>query len=206
MAIFWSAKPPAAVYTYTWVPDLADGDGIASSSVSASGAVIDSYSIDGDAVSFVMSGGTAGQTATITATVTTTYGETLPETIYLPIVGTGSSAGTVRDIVSFALRKVVGIGEEPSEEQAADALERLTDMLAHWRATGADVGAPSPLTLNTVIYSPDEYLSAIKNNLIVEIADLYGLEVGPRVVRNAAQGLVMVKMRQLPDVRTGTYY
>jgi hypothetical protein len=57
-----------------------------------------------------------------------------------------------------------------------------------------------------VIYSPDEYIGAIKNNLLVELADLYGFEVGPYTRRNAMQGLIAIKMAQLPEVRTGTYF
>jgi hypothetical protein len=206
MAIHWGAKPPTAVYTYTWEPDLAHGDAIATATVSASGAVIDSYSIDGDVVSFVISGGTAGQTGIITASVTTSFGETLPETIYVPIIGTGSTTATVRDIVAFALRKVTGIAEEPDAEQAADALERLSDMLARWRTIGADVGAPSPLTLNTVVYCPDQYIGAINSNLIIELADLYPFEPTAYVVRNAAKGLIAIKWAQLPETRTGVFY
>lgn len=204
MAIFWTAKAPTAVVSYEWTP--APDEVVQSVTSSATGAVIDSYSVQGDTVTFFVSGGTAGKTAQITATAITGQGETLAETIYLPIIATGSAAGTVQDIVSFALRKITGLGETPTAEQASDAVERLQDMLSRWRVTGADVGAPQPLTLTTVVYTPDELLGAIKSNLAVELADLYGFEPSATLRRAAMQGLVALKMRNLPDERTGVYY
>ena len=68
MALTWTAKAPGAVYRYSWTPALADGDGLAGYTVSASGATIDSEALDGDAVVLFVSGGTAATTATFTFT------------------------------------------------------------------------------------------------------------------------------------------
>lgn len=206
MAVFWSAKDPDAAVSLAWAPNLANGDTLAGFAYSVTGAVVDAAEMADDLVGFVISGGTASQTAIIEASATTGYGETLSETIYLPIIAPGSSALSARDLASFALRKVNGIGEVPSDEQAADAIERLQDMLAHWRNTGADVGTPHPLTVNSVIYAPDEHLLAIKNNLILEIADIYGFDPSPFVIKNALQGLASVKNGNVPDDRGTEYF
>lgn len=206
MAIFWSAKAPDAGLSLAWAPNLASGDSLSGFTHSATGVVVEAAELADDLVGFVISGGTAGHTGVIEVTATTTYGETLTETIYLPIVAPGSAAQSVRDIVSFALRKVNGVGEAPSDEQAADAIERLQDMLAHWRNTGADVGTPHPLTANSVVYAPDAYLMAIKNNLILEIADLYGFEPSPFVIKNAIQGIITIKNANVPEYRGTEYF
>lgn len=206
MGIFWPAKASGATINLTWEPALAEGDSIASITPTMTGAVLEATDIGDGVVNFVVSGGTTGQTAILSVTITTAAGEDLVETIYLPIIGPGVLAETVQDIVSFALRKVTGIGEDPSADQAGDALERLQDMLDTWRITGADVGAPSPLALTSVVYCPDGYLRAIKNNLIVQLADLYGFDLSPVVVQNARNGLYMIKQAALPEDRPGVYY
>jgi hypothetical protein len=202
MAHFLALKAPAEVVERTWRVPTGHGDSPESASVSASGVTVDTYEINGcGEVALTLSGGSAGETGAITATITTSYGNTLTETLYIPIASADSTASTVRDIVSFALRKVAGLAEEPTAEQAEDARERLADMLEEWRATGADIGATRPLTLNTVLYCPESYLSAVKNNLIVALSDIYGLEVSPFVMRKALAGLAHIKMANLPDDR-----
>jgi hypothetical protein len=206
MAIFLSAKTPAGVITYTWQAPLMDGDTLTGLTFVETGITVNADDLDGSTAIFLLADGTVGTTGSIAITATTSAGETLSETIYIPIIGPGVLAETVEDIVSFALRKVTGIGEAPDADQAADALERLQDMLDYWRLTGADVGAPSPLALTSVIYCPDGYLIAIKNNLILQLADMYGAQVSPAVAQNARAGLAMVKARNLPDERPGVYY
>lgn len=203
MALTWTAKAPGDVYRYTWTPALADGDTLASYTVTESGAVIDAQQQDGDSVILFVSGGTAGTTASFAFTGHTTDGETLTETVYLPIIASTAATDTVHDVCSFALRKVFGLGEEPNADALEDAIERLGDMLAMWRGMGADVGAPAPLVASTVLKCRPEFVAAIKNNLILVLADIYGAEIGPMVAQNARTGLQRVKAANLPVDREG---
>lgn len=206
MSDFLAAKGPADVVERRWTVPVNADDSPLAASLSASGVTVDSNSFECNELVLILSAGTAAQTGTITVEITTSRGETLTETLYIPICSPASTATTVRDIVNFALRKVTGLGEDAGAEQAEDARERLQDMLEMWRNTGADIGAPRPLTLSTVIYCPESYLSAVKNNLILQIADIYNLEVTPMVVRNASAGLAHIKQRNLPDTRTAEYF
>lgn len=193
MADVIAAKGPTETVERRWAVPVTSGDHAASVSLVASG-VTASATLDVNEVVFTLSGGTTGATASIVVTVGTDLGNTIVETLYVPVVASGGSAITVNDIVSFALRKVTGIGEAPNAEQAAEALEKLTDMLEEWRVTGADVGAPRPLETSTVIYSPHAYISAIKNNLIVRLSDIYGPElVTPSVASAAVRGVQLIK-------------
>lgn len=178
---------------------------VASVSLSNTG-ITATATVEGDEVVFDLSGGTAGTTGVIAATFTMHSGETLVDTFYVPIVAPGATGMTVRDVCEFALRKVYGKDETPEASALEDALERLNDMLRGWAATGADVGATFPLLAGTVIYCKPEFQGAIKNNLIVQLADLYDLPVGAIVGNNAARGLQLVKAANLPDTRTGAEY
>ena len=145
-------------------------------------------------------------TGAITATITTSNGKTLVETLYIPIAVSTSAAATVQDICSFALRKVFGAGETPDAVNTSDAMERLGDMLEEWRMSGADVGAPRTLAASTVIYCPHSFMTAIKNNLILRVADLYDLNVNAMVARLATSGLAHIKQKNLPETRSGPDY
>lgn len=203
MADYLAAIGPAETVERRWAAPVVDGDGAQSVALSVSG-ITATAELDGDEVVFTLSAGTLG-TAYVDVTVTTSAGSILVERLYIPVVA-NTSGVTVQDIVSFALRKVTGSGETPDADQAADALERLADMLDEWRVTGADVGAPRPLTLPTVLYSPHSHVSAIKNNLIVRLSDLYGLEITPSVANAAVRGLQLVKAGNLSADRTGSEY
>ncbi len=192
MADFLAAKTPAETVERRWQSNGAQSVSIAATGITATALV------DGDEIVFTLSDGTAGQTAYIDVTVVAD-GETRINRIYVPIVATGHAASTVQDVVNFALRKITGISETPDAEQANDAVERLTDMLEVWRVTGADIGAPRPLSLSTVLYAPHSHLSAIKNNLIVSLSDIYGADaLTASVIEAARRGLQLVKMANQP--------
>lgn len=205
MADFLTAKGPSEVVQRRWPAPVDSDDGAASVAVVASG-VTATATLEGDEVVLAISGGTAAATGSIAVTVTTSQGRTLIETLYIPVVAPGAAADTAQEIINFALRKVAGVGEDPSAEQADDALERLSDMLEQWRIGGADVGAPRPLTTATVIYCPQGFMSAIKNNLIVQLADLYDAQLSPVTVQNARAGLSLIKQANLPDTRETVFY
>jgi len=207
MAIFWSAKTPTQVIRYNWLPDLLAGDTLASVTITATGATIDLSSFDLDSVSVLISGGTAGETASFAASATTAEGETLTETIYLPIIASAAQiAHTAREYVTFALRRVIGNGETPSADEMTDALERLNAMVAEWRVRGADIGAAFPIVAETVIYSPDYAASALRYNLLMDVASLYGEQVSQHEALMARNGLVQIQHRNMPETRTTEYF
>jgi hypothetical protein len=206
MALTWTAKAPGAVYRYSWTPALASGDGLASYTVSASGATIDSEAIDDNAVVLFVSGGTAATTATFTFTAVSDQGEEFSEKVYLPIVAPDATGMTVRDVCEFALRKVYGKDETPEASALSDARERLDDMLRAWGWTGADVGASFPLADASVLYVRPEFQQAIKANLILEIADLYDLPISIKTAQNALRGMQLIKSANLSDERPGPVY
>lgn len=173
MAQSWEAKAPGETVFRSWQPKLAIGDGIATSSATATGATVDGASADADEVFVTLSGGTAGTPATVDVTITTNNGLTLTEAFILPIMSEAQAFSyTARDVVYFALRKIVGNGNDPESAEADDALERLNDMLAMWRLEGCDVGL-GKLALGTTLTLPDEFISALKFNLRVSCHDHY---------------------------------
>lgn len=209
MALFLTPKTPGAVIRYAWTPEVVEGDSLSTAVlvVSAGTVVIDSYENIGDSVEAFISGGTAGETATLTGTVTTKDGETITEALYLPVAApTNAFTYTARDICDFALRKIVGNAVDPDASELDDALERLNDMLSDWTAHGADIGISFPVNANTVFVVSDTFASAIKNNLAIEVADLYDRELSGSVVRNARNGLQVIKNALLADDRSGTVY
>lgn len=207
MAITLSAKGPNDVIRYSWTPAWADGDSVASYTLTPTGCVIASDENTGTEVAFFVSGGTAGQTASIAASAITTDGETLTETLYLPIYGPAALLSpTASDVCSFALRKVVGVGEVAEADEQEDALERLNDMLLAWKASGATVGVTFPLLAATELLIPDEYVQAIKYNLRIACHEQYGEPVTAYDVAMARNGLALVKNANLPDDRTPAAY
>jgi hypothetical protein len=206
MAHFFALKAPTEVVERRWTVPVDDDDGAESVVLSASGVTVDANSFEGNELVLTLSGGTTATTGSITATVTTSQGRVLVETLYIPVIVSTSSAATVEDVISFALRKIYGIGETPPAGAAEHARECLADMLELWRQTGADVGATRPITTSTVIYAPDSYLSAIKNNLIVQASEVFDRPITPTVAMNAARGLQHIKTLNLPDLREGADY
>lgn len=192
MAQTLDPKAPTEVVERRWhVP------GIQSVTTSASGVTVDSAELDGEDALLTLSGGVAGTIGVITVTVTT-GDETLVETFYVPVqASTLAFDDTAQAVVSFALRKIKGVRGTATAAEAADALERLNMMLAAWKATGADVGAMLPLTLDDRIYCEDAHLWAVKHNLILAIADLYGFEPSAYVQMAARSGLSLVKNSNL---------
>jgi hypothetical protein len=198
MALTLSAKDPQEVVRYAWAPALADGDGIASFTLTETGCTIDSEEIVGCEVVFFVSGGAAGTIGSIVATAVTNDGETLEDTLYLPIQASSLAFDdTAQDIVSFALRKVKGVRGTASAGEASDALERLNQMLAAWRLKGADVGAMLPLALVSRLYCEDAFLDAIKANLVLKLADLYGFQPAPTTIMEARQGIALIMNAKL---------
>ena len=199
MAQTWDGKAPTEVVERRWtVPGI---QSVTTSGVA--GVTVDSAELDGEDALITLSAGTAGTIGTVTVTVTT-GDETLVETFYIPVMASALAFDdTAQDVVSFALRKVKGVRGTPTSTEAADALERLNAMLASWSRQGADVGAMLPLALTSPLYCEDAFVEAIKANLILKVADLYGFAPAPTTALEARQGLALVKSAKLPDEREG---
>lgn len=207
MAAYLDAKGPTETVERRWTPAVASDDAMGSVSTSASGITVSSATIEGDEVLFVLTGGTAAATGTITATVVTEGGETLVETLYVPIIASPAQiADTAREYIDFALRKITGPRRSPSANELDDGLEHLNAMIAEMRASNADVGAPFPLTADSVIYCPDWAVSAVRYNLRVRVMDLYGIEPSAMDFDRARRGMQLVKHKNLPADRVSEFY
>lgn len=200
MALTWTAKAPDAVLKYEWKPKPET----ALESVSAivtSGTVTVDAEVNGDTAVFTVTGGSDGVVQVLAVTAQAD-GETFSDAVYLPIEGaTNRLTTTASDIASFALRKIIGFGESADGAELQDALEWLNDMLAEWKAQGADIGAVLPLAASDTLMVNDAVISAVKNNLLLRVADNYGRELSPVTVETARRGLQVVKVMNLPDTR-----
>lgn len=208
MAQTWQPKAPTEVVERRWTVPVDSDDGLASFTTSVAGVTLDSSETQGDDAVFYISAGTNGTIGSITITATTSQSRVLVETFYIPVqVSTLAFDDTANDIVSFALRKVKGVRGTATATEAADALERLNMMLAAWKVQGADVGAMLPLDLTDRLYCEDAFLDAIKANLVLKLADLYGFQPAPTTVLEARQGLALIKNAQLSrDTLEARYY
>jgi hypothetical protein len=207
MAVALSPKPSGGIQLYSWKPDLIEGDGIAGYSLTPTGVTIEAEQQAADEIQFFVAGGTTGQVHSIAASVDTSFGEALKETLYIPIMGPGNSFSyTAQNVIDFALRPIVGLNGTPTTSERADALEWLNDWLATMAGQGADFGVAVPLALADTIYTSDEFVQAMKNNLRVMVAEQYGRQVAPTTAMMAFRGLQQIKQRLLPDDRGGVDY
>lgn len=167
----WQAKTPGETRRYRWEPALLDSETISSvSGATDSGTVtltLTSEVEDGrEGVTVLVAGGAAGETARISIDAVTSEGQTLSGVFFLPVRDEAPTLGnTVRDVVTFALRKIVGNGEAAEAEEAEAALEWLNGMILDWRLAGVDVGVSKTLELSDTLAIPDAFVSALKWNL-----------------------------------------
>lgn len=204
MAVTLRPKAPADIVRYAWKPET--GDYLATVTASATGATVTRSGVAGDEAFFYVSGGTLGETASIVLTVTTADGETLSQTFYLPIRATAAVLGVlVADVLSYALRPIVGLGGSPTSAEQDDARENLDLMLAEWAESGADLGVKLPTAESDTLLVPDGYAGAIKANLRRRLCELYGKPLTSSDVIAARRGEILVKFNSLPDDRAGVY-
>lgn len=202
MAAFLDSKTASEVVRREWVVPVDDDDAPASVALSASGITVDASEFQGNTLILTLSAGTAAATGSIVATVTTDKSRTLIETLYIPIIESAAQiADTARSYIEFALRKIAGIGQSPSADELSDGLEQLNSLIAVWRAGGADIGAPFPITANSVIYCPDWAVDALRYNLRIKLSSLYGAQIDPMDMECARRGLQLIKHKNLPDER-----
>jgi hypothetical protein len=197
MAQTWQAKAPTEVVERRWAVPLDTGDGISSVAAVGTGVTVDSDDYELYDAVVVLSGGSAGATASVTVTVTTSDGRTLVETFLIAIAATAQQfTYTARDVVAFAMRKIVGNGNDAEAPEADDALERLNDMVAMWRIDGLDLGLPV-LALGDILKLPDEYVSALKFNLRIACHDHYDAPITALDAESAIMGKRLIGNRLL---------
>lgn len=207
MPIQWKAKAAGEIVNRDWVIPVDDGDSVQSFTASAVGATIVASERSGNVVTLTISAGTNGATAIFTLDATTTKGLQIDETAYLPIRQTPNAfAYTVRNIVDYALRPIVGIGETAESDEAEDARETFDDMLAELFESGGDIGVKLPTDLNDTLYVSDAHISALKNGLRVRILEQYGQPISQSAYMAAQRGLQQVKMSLLPDERKSEFF
>lgn len=87
---------------------------------------------------------------------------------------------TALDVITRALRKLrqLDVGEEPTAEEAEDALSDLNDMLAEWAIDGIDL-ALIDLELSDDIDLPRDHMAAIVLSLAERLGGEYGSELSP---------------------------
>ena len=196
MAYTWPPKAPGAIRAYDWTPK-ADTPLDSVSIAVTSGTVTATSDVYGDTATITVTGGADGVEQTLTLTATA-GDETFVETVYISIeASTNRLANTVRDVCLFALRKVSGIAEEPEADELADAIERLNDMVASYRVTGADMGLPLPLVEADVLKVPDHAYRALKLNLRNELHDFYSVPLSQVDLMDARNALAVVKNANL---------
>lgn len=207
MAQNWPSKAPTAIVEYVWTVPVGPDDSLASVAVVAVNVTYDSNRTEDNDAYVKLTGGTAGTRATVTVTATTADGLVHVETFYFDIVASTFQSGTtVRDVCLFALRKISGVSDDPEADELADAVERLSDLVALWSAQGAPLGLDLPLAEASVLNISDAHVLALKYNLQVVLAELYGVELSPVAVAYARQGLSQIKNDMVPDNRGRTVY
>ena len=207
MPIQWKAKAAGEVIQREWDVPVYDGDSVTSFTASIDGATLDSSDRSGDKITFTISAGTNGATAIATLTASTINGLTYNETAYLPIRQTPNDFSyNVGQVLSYALRPIVGLGAVATAEEQEDARENLDDMLAEWANSGADMGVKLPTASSDTLYVSDSFISAIKNSLRVRVCGLYGKPVDQTTYMAAMRGAQQIKAALLPDKRKAEYF
>lgn len=209
MAITLAPKAPTGTARYTWKPDLDAGDYLASASVAVTSGTLTlgRSGVDNGEVFFFVSGGVADETPVVIVTATTTAGAVIVETFSVPIRTTEAKLGvSVAEVLSYALRPVVGIGNVADADETEDAREALDLMLASWAMRGADLGVRLPVDVSDVLAIPDAYVMAVKANLRVMVCEIYGKEPSRTDRLHAVQGMILVTHTGLPEHRQSEYF
>lgn len=210
MAQTWAAKAPTSVVERRWAVPLADDHNISTVTASASGVTVNSTDDEHGEAIVVLSGGTVETTGTVTLTVVTDDGHTHVATFYIPIRATAAVyTNTARDVCEFAMRKIAGVGVDMDSAELDVALECLNDMLALWRIDGPDIGIAKELVSTDVLTISESYLTAVKYNLAVLLAEEFDRPLTAtldRVARESKQSVAttLLGMADLKFERTLT--
>lgn len=96
---------------------------------------------------------------------------------------------TVLDVIKGALKdiEVLASGESPTAEESTDVLEKLNQMVAGWELDSISIGAPT-WTTATTIPLPENHVMAIRHNLAVNVAPMFGRQVSSIIAQGASDG------------------
>lgn len=96
---------------------------------------------------------------------------------------------TALDVITAAMKrlKILRSGGTPSASETADCLEALNDMLFEWRIGGPDLAAVT-LESSDEIDVPDDHIQALKLNLAIRIANMFGASPTPFLITQAQNG------------------
>ncbi len=96
---------------------------------------------------------------------------------------------TALQTITKALRtaRILASGEDPTNDEAADALTALNEMLFQWRLDGLDIAHIS-LASGDTIEVPDDHLQILRLCLAERLAGEYGTELAPRDLMAAETG------------------
>ncbi len=94
---------------------------------------------------------------------------------------------TANDIIADAATElgIIGEGNPLSADDAAQSLRRLNDMLNAWAEDGVDLGYFA-LALADTVDVPDSHLRAIRANLAIDMASMFGTRASAETVAIAA--------------------
>lgn len=216
--IVWQAKDAADVRPYgiNWAPMLADGDTLATATLTlVQGAVIDSQSNEDTKTIAMISGGVNGRSAKFTALLTTTDGFTFEETIFLPIISSACSTympstATKRDLFEMAFEEcgLPGYSFTAQPNEISSALRRLDSTMRELEVQGvrigynfpAEVGASDP---DEPALIPDYAINGVAGQLALRIAPGLGKTLSPEQKRGASLGMVAMQAasKVVPQVR-----
>lgn len=101
---------------------------------------------------------------------------------------------SARDVIKRAMRRigVIAAGEDPSAEEAADALRELNGMMTNFPREGIDY-AHSWLSLTDVLTIDDGLCDYVGDCLAKRIATEYGRPIGPDIEEAADTGRRMLQ-------------
>ncbi len=71
-------------------------------------------------------------------------------------------------------------------------------MLLEWKEGGADLKMPLLLTTTAAMHIPDYAMQAVKANLTVRLAGMYGADPARDMPARALRGLQLIKHKNLP--------
>ena len=109
---------------------------------------------------------------------------------------------TVNDLIRRAMRSlgILNHAEDPTTEEAADALQTLNDMLNAWIYEGMDLELQADMALTDTLPFPDDHAAAFRYALAVELAPEYGVQPPPAVLAMAASYKSALKTRYVDPV------
>lgn len=216
--IVWQQKDAADVRSYgiDWAPMLADGDTIASATLTlVQGAVIASQSNDDTKTIAVISGGVNGRSAKFTAQLVTADGNTFNETIYLPIISSACqsympSTATKRDLVEMAFEEcgLPGYSFTAQPNEIASALRRLDALMRELEVQGVRIGYNFPSAVGASdpddpSLIPDYAINGVAGQLALRFAPGLGKTLSPEQKRAASLGMIAMQAasKVVPQVR-----